>query len=225
MTAEEKPPYVRLSAKNSARIRRVAFAFNMTEVREHKPTTLVDIAADGDVILVVGPEKIRLRVHSLNLKATSKPFSAMLGPIWKEGRDLLQDGSVELPLPEDNAKAMEYICATLHHQNKMLPVTMTPLDVLEVAVVADKYDLVDALRFASESWLHARNAKADELMVLTAASYAFQNVQAFRDLTRTLILDYEGSYLSLATERIESAMNWRVFCENPSIDSSGSCHG
>ena len=98
MTAEEKPPYVRLSAKNSARIRRVAFAFNMTEVREHKPTTLVDIAADGDVILVVGPEKIRLRVHSLNLKATSKPFSAMLGPIWKEGRDLLQDGSVELPL-------------------------------------------------------------------------------------------------------------------------------
>jgi hypothetical protein len=132
----------------------------MAEVGEHRPNTLVDIAADGDVILVVGPEKIGLRVHSLNLKATSKPFSAMLGPIWKEGRDLLQDESVEIPLPEDNAKALEYICAIIHHQNKMLPLTMTPLDVLEVAVVVDKYDLVDALRFASESWpsllLHMR---------------------------------------------------------------------
>jgi hypothetical protein len=100
---------------------------------------------------------------------------------------------------------------------------MTPLDVLEVAVVADKYDLVDALRFASESWLHARNAKASELMVLTAAAYTFQNAEAFRDLTGALILGYEGSYLSLTTERIESVMNWRAFCEKPSVDSDGSC--
>ncbi|KAL2782445.1 hypothetical protein BJX66DRAFT_345827 [Aspergillus keveii] len=138
----------------------------MAEVGEHMPNTVVDIAADGDVILVVGPERLKLRVHSLNLKATSRPFSAMLGPIWKEGRDLLQDESVEILLPEDNAKAMEYICAVTH-QNKMMSHTMTPLDVLEVAVVADKYDLVDALRFASESWLHARNARANELKALT----------------------------------------------------------
>jgi hypothetical protein len=151
---------------NTTPIRRVALDFGMAEVGEHMPNTVVDIAADGDVILVVGPERLKLRVHSLNLKATSRPFSAMLGPIWKEGRDLLQDESVEILLPEDNAKAMEYICAVTH-QNKMMPHTMTPLDVLEVAVVADKYDLVDALRFASESWLHARNARANELKALT----------------------------------------------------------
>jgi hypothetical protein len=58
----------------------------------------------GDVILVVGPEKVKLRVHSLFLKAASKPFSAMFGPDWKEGHNMLgRDGPVEVPLPEDNA--------------------------------------------------------------------------------------------------------------------------
>lgn len=104
----------------------------------------------------------------------------------------------------------------------MLPITMTPYDILEVAVTAKKYNFVDALRFASESWLHVRNAKVDGLMALADAAYASQNAQAFRDLTKALILNYEGSYFSLSTERNESAMNWKVFCKNPSTDSTGS---
>ena len=56
----------------------------MDELRENKPSTVVKIAADGDVILVVEPEKVKLRVLSLFLKAASKPFSAMFGPDWKE---------------------------------------------------------------------------------------------------------------------------------------------
>lgn len=190
---------------------------------DDKLSKVVDIAAAGDVILVVGSENVRLRVHSLTLKATSKPFSALLGPNWKEGRDLLdEDGFVELLLPEDNAMAMEYICAIIHHKNKMLSTTMTPDDFLEVVVTADKYDFVDALTFASESWLRPRNTNADELMALTAAAYALQNAQAFRDLTKALVLNHGGSYLSLSSKRIEAVMSWRVFCKNLLIGFTGS---
>ncbi|KUJ21312.1 uncharacterized protein LY89DRAFT_577242 [Mollisia scopiformis] len=94
----------------------------MEELRDNKPSTVVKIAADGDVILVVGPEKVKLRVHSLFLKAASKPFSVMFGPDWKEGHNMLgRDGPVELPLPEDNAAALKLICAIIHHQNNKVP--------------------------------------------------------------------------------------------------------
>ncbi|KAL3479211.1 hypothetical protein BJX99DRAFT_255740 [Aspergillus californicus] len=192
-------------------------------LRDDKIGPAVDIAADGDLILVVGPENIRLRVYSLTLKSTSKPFSAMLGPDWKEGR-ALEDGCAELLLPEDDAVAMEYICAIIHHQNMMLPTTMAPYDILKVAVAADKYNFVDALRFASKSWLYPCNAKAAVLMVLAAAAYAFQDPQAFRNLTKSLILNHGGSYRSLSIEGMESVMHWRVFCKNSSIDSTSLFH-
>jgi hypothetical protein len=192
----------------------------MAELRDNKPSAVVNIAAAGDIILVVGSEKVGLRVQSLILKAVSKPFSSMMSANWKEGRDLFgEDGLVELLLPEDNAMAMKYICAIIHHQNKMLPSTMTAHGILEVAIMADKYDFVDALAFASDSWLRPRNMKADELMVLAAAAYAFQNAQAFRDLTKELILNYGGSYLALSTKDIELVMSWRVFCAPCLLDS------
>jgi len=64
---------------------------------------------------VAGPEKVKLRVHSLFLKAPSKSFSAMFGPNWKEGYNMpSRDGPVEVPLSEGNAAALKFICAIIH---------------------------------------------------------------------------------------------------------------
>ncbi|KAH7357230.1 hypothetical protein BKA65DRAFT_524386 [Rhexocercosporidium sp. MPI-PUGE-AT-0058] len=162
----------------------------MDKPKGKKPSTVVKIATDGDVILVVGPEKAKLRVLSLFLKAASKPFSAMFGPDWKEGHNMLdRDRPVELLLPEDNADALKVICAVIHHRNNEVPRTLAADDVLEVAVTADK-----------------------DLMLLTAAAYVFQNAQAFKELTRELILNHGGPYLDLSCEEVESAITWKVFC-------------
>jgi len=186
----------------------------MEELRDHNPSTVVNIAADGDVILVVGPEKVKLRVHSLFLKAASKPFSAMFGPNWKEGHIIRgRDGPVELPLPEDNAAALKVICAVIHHRNNDVPQTLAAGDVLGVAVTADKYDCVDALKFASGNWLRPCKNVPVNLMFLTAAAFLFQNAQAFKEITRELILKHDGTYLALSCEEVESAMTWRVFCK------------
>ncbi len=181
---------------------------------ETNTDTVVEIAPDGDLILVVGPEKARLHVHSMFLRAASEPFSAMFRRHWKEGHDLLNsDGPLELPLPEGNAAAMKIICSIIHHQNSEVPPSLAARDVLAVAVAADEYDFVEALRFASESWLRSSRDEAGDLMLLTAAAYLFENARAFKELTRALILDYNGSYLTLSCKEVESAMTWKVFCE------------
>ncbi|KAL1852454.1 hypothetical protein VTK73DRAFT_9215 [Phialemonium thermophilum] len=175
--------------------------------------TVVEIAPDGDLILVVGPEEAKLRVHSVFLTAVSEPFSAMLGPDWKEGRALLDsDGPAEISLPEDNAVALKIICSVIHHQTGNIPPTLAAGDILAVAVAADKYNCVRALRFASETWLRSPRDEADELMLLAAAAYLFQDALAFKQITGALVLGYDGPYLALSSEQIESAMTWRVFC-------------
>lgn len=188
---------------------------NMEEPKEITPSIVVNIATDGDVILVVGPEKAKLRVQSLFLKAVSKPFSVMFGPDWKEGHDMLdRRAPVELSLPEDNASALKLICAIIHHRNKKVPQSLTAGDVLGVAVTADKYNCVHALKFASSSWLRPGKNEAGDLILLTAAAYLFQNAQAFNEITRALILNHDGPYFALSCEKVESALPWRVFCKS-----------
>ncbi|KAK1248593.1 hypothetical protein MKX08_006813 [Trichoderma sp. CBMAI-0020] len=137
----------------------------------------------------------------------------MLGPDWKEGHDLLDhDRPAELLLPEDNAAALKIICSIIHHQNREVPQSLAAGDVLAVAVIADKYDCVQALRFASDSWLRPSGDEAGNLMLLTAAAYLFQNAQAFKEITKALILDYDDPYLTLSCKEVESAMSWKVFC-------------
>lgn len=183
----------------------------MENTNDTQTNTIVEIAPHGDLILIVGQEEAKLHVNSMMLREASKPFSAMFGPNWKEGRDLLDgDRPTEIPLPEDNAVAMKIICSVIHLQNSEVP--RTAGDVLAVAVATDKYDCVIALRFASDSWLRPSGNEAGNLMLLTAAAYLFQNAQAFKELTKALILDYKDPYLTLSCREVESAMPWKVFC-------------
>ena len=182
--------------------------------RDNEQSESVEIVIDGDVILIVGAEKMKLRVYSLFLKAVSKPFSAMLGPDWKEGQDMLgRDGPVELPLPEGNAAALKIICAIVHHRSEIVPRNLTAGEIFRIAVTADEYDCFDALEFASGHWLQPGENTAADLLLLTAAAYLFNNASAFKEITKALILNHNGSYLALPREELESAITWRVFCK------------
>ncbi|KAH6977804.1 hypothetical protein ACHAO7_011264 [Fusarium culmorum] len=143
----------------------------MENPRDTQTSKVIAIASDGDLILIVGPEETKLRVRSMFLMTVSKPFAVMLGPNWKEGQDMRDpDGPFHLSLPEDNAIALKIICSVVHYQNKEVPRTLPAGDVLAVAVVADKYDCVNALEFASDTWLRPPGDDPDNLMLLTAAA-------------------------------------------------------
>ena len=138
----------------------------------------------------------------------------MFGPDWKEGRSLFgRDGPVELPLPEENGAALKLICAVIHNRNYMVPETLAADDVLRIAVTADKYDCIEALKFATGNWLQPRQNKAGDLMLLAAAAYLFRNAPAFKEVTKALVLNYGDPYLALSCKEVESAMPWFLFCE------------
>ncbi|KAF5979466.1 hypothetical protein FCOIX_5294 [Fusarium coicis] len=168
---------------------------------------IVDIVPDGDTILVVGPDKTKLRVKSKFLMAASKPFSAMLGPNWKEGHDIRQrGGSHEVSLPDDNATAMEIICSVIHFQNDKIPQTLPASDVLAVTLAADKYDCLNAIQLAQKAWLRDLKVKPEELMLFAAVAYLIRDAQAFKEITAALVLNHHGSYLALSGEDTESIM-------------------
>ncbi|CAD6447383.1 3515e734-4505-45d6-ba75-2626f65c932a [Sclerotinia trifoliorum] len=185
----------------------------MEDSKDNFSNNVVNFAADGDIILVVGPEKKRFRLRSLSLKVASKPFLVMFGPHWQEGRDLLNhEGPMELSLPEDNSAALEIIFTIIHHQNNKVFRAIPARRVLDVAITTDKYDFINAMKLASEALLRTKKRGADDLMFLAAAAYLFQNAQAFKKITKALILKYPAPYLNLACKEIESVLTWRVFC-------------
>lgn len=103
-------------------------------------------------------------------------------------------------LPEDDPEALKLTCAVIHHRNKAVPRNLNPVEVLRVAVAADKYDYVDVLKFTSETWLWLREMNAHDMVFLTATAYILRNAEAFKELTKTLVLNYDGPYIALCCE-------------------------
>ncbi|KAJ5306614.1 hypothetical protein PENANT_c003G01907 [Penicillium antarcticum] len=169
----------------------------MTEPNDSPTSVIVNFVASGEVILVVGPEQLQLRASSRVLKTASKPA---VNP-------------AKYPLPEDNAIAMKYICAVIHHQNNMLPRPINAQDIFEMSVIVDRYDFFGALEFASDAWLAHKDESPRGLIHLTAAAYIFQNAEAFKKNTSALVLTYGGSFLDLAAEDVQSVLDWEIVRE------------
>lgn len=121
---------------------------------------------------------------------------------------------MELPLPDDDAVGMKHLCTVMHHKNKMIPAALPVKDILTIAVLADKYDFVDAFSFASTAWLLPSNREAGDLMSLAAAATLFQNAQSFTAITKALIVEYDGSYLDIFDQDVPFTMGWRVVCKS-----------
>jgi len=186
-----------------------------SEITSWGGSPLISFADDGDLVLLVGPEAVKIRVHSLFLTKASKPFKAMLGPDWKEGHDIVSSkGPAEISLPDDDAPSLKAICAILHHQSDTVSQSLSAVKVLRIAVVADKYDWTKAMTLISSGWLKVRENKPRDLMLLAAAAYLFRNAEAFKATTKAMVLNHGSSFLELSSEEVESAMPWKVICES-----------
>lgn len=174
------------------------------DLDESKPP-ISDIAPDGNVILVVGPEKAPLKVYSQCLRAASKVFRVMFGPDWSEGQGLASQSPPEIPLEEDDASAFRIILCVLHHHNAEVPDSegLSPTEVLNIAVAADKYDLAVALKFAATEWLKPK--KGLDLMDmgrLMTAALLLQDARMFAEQAMDLVLQWSGSYMALLDDAI-----------------------
>ncbi|GIZ45836.1 hypothetical protein CKM354_000898700 [Cercospora kikuchii] len=167
------------------------------------------IDPEGDVILVVGELDDQFQVSSAVLSKASPVFQAMLGPNFREGQQLRSNGNtepVEIPLPDDDPKAMTLMCRLLHCRDapaederlvdnfKMLP----------AALAFDKYQVVGPLhwqiRGVLSHWLFDFDAIVDSVTVCAgtvAAAYLLNCDDAYNRATAHLINICEDSVTEL----------------------------
>ena len=182
------------------------------------------IAPSGDIILVVGGGKTELRVHSVCMRTASKVFDAMLGPRFLEGQTSNGDSPKKISLPDDNAAAMTTICSVIHHRNDLAPEVSALGGLDDIALAADKYDCVLALKYAMFQWLDYKEPVTfQSLGRLLIAAYVFNNPDAFRRVTRRLITDFSRSYLLLIDTRFSEIIPSSIYCKCTQFFASYCC--
>ncbi|KAF2821284.1 hypothetical protein CC86DRAFT_426506 [Ophiobolus disseminans] len=146
-----------------------------------------NIAPNGDVIFVVGPEPRKLRVHSAILRYASKYFENMFGPHFAEGQDLGQNSPKEISMPDDNATA-----------NNEVPSRLKPDVMFHIAVAADKFDCAVAIKPSNSLWLKPDGVEdIVGLGYLMAAAYILDDATAFSEITLAMAMRHNESYLLL----------------------------
>jgi len=176
-----------------------------TSKHNDKPDRVTDISPDGDVVLIVGGDNVRLRVYSQCLRSASPVFRVMFGPNWSEGQKLSSDSPTEVPLSDDDADAMRIICYVIHNRNDLVPQHLSAKDVLQIAIEVDKYELVTALKFASVEWVKPQvGAERVEMGHRLASAFLFDNTVAFEANILMLILHYAGSYVDFLDDEFTS---------------------
>lgn len=119
-------------------------------------------------------------------------------------------------MPDDNAHALEIICNVIHLRNDAVPRSLSPKDIFEIAIAADKFDCVVALKYASAIWLNPKGVENIlELSYLMSAAYILDDAQAFGDITLSMMLNHKDSSLPLADQGagITDWVPWKVLCK------------
>ena len=182
------------------------------------PEEYREIAIYGDVILNISAAAgtTKLRVSSHVLCTTSSVFRAMLGPDsqFKEANELRMhsgENPYELSLEDDYPYALTVILLALHCRYGMVPVDPAFKDLVELAIVCDKYDCRDGVLPWIDTWAAAWKPRMlekgyEEWLFI---AWVFGIKEGYDKLSRKVILESDidpadGSLRSAGGKRFEN---------------------
>ncbi|KAK0108227.1 hypothetical protein ONS95_003046 [Cadophora gregata] len=115
---------------------------------------------DKDEKSLPGEAAIDMLVSSRHMALASPVFRAMLRHEgFKEGHTLGAEGSVQVPLPDDDPRAMRILLDVVHGLNRRVPRKVSLKTLASIAVLADKYQMVEALESYSDTWINRLKPK------------------------------------------------------------------
>lgn len=142
-------------------------------------------------------QMFHIRVSSKHLILASRVFKRLLQGSFKEGQQLSSQDHIVLPLPEDNPAALLVLLNLIHGQTRKVPRTVDLWMLTELAILVDKYELLEATEMTMEHWF--RGLKSDilldftnNLLPLIFVSWVFRKPEIFRKVTRAAQLESEG---------------------------------
>lgn len=110
---------------------------------------LIIIDPDGDLRLVIGPNKVIFLVDASALRRQSRVFKAMLYGGFKEA---VQGPEWTVELPEDDAAAFEPIFHIVHANMRRIPYKVYVDDLYDMMVIIDKYDMASCFAERGQQW-------------------------------------------------------------------------
>lgn len=144
-------------------------------------------------MLLLGPEPHhRARVSSVIMSSASKVFRALFSEKFKEGLELRSSSTLDLPLRDDDMWATTALCKILHLRNRALPSKPSPSQLLSLAMVADKYDCIEAVEPTIRMWLGARSSLRSFIQPSTdvlATAFIIKDSIFFRMEAKNLVLE------------------------------------
>lgn len=110
-----------------------------------------DESADEEEDII---KEVEMLVSAKHLMLASPVFNAMFKHNFLEGDTLRSNGRVEVPLPDDDIKAMEIVLNIVHGRVRRVPREVT-LDVMTaLSVLVDKYQMHEVVELYVEIWMH-----------------------------------------------------------------------
>lgn len=161
-----------------------------------------DVDLGGDVTILVGPEEgqARIKVSKALLSLVSKYFATLFGNTFKEG-DIAAAGK-EVLLKDDGAKAFVMLCKILHMRFPLPGQPLTAREVLDLAIVADKYGCVQALSLSLRSLFPDKATSGgttfQDMGKFMCAAYLLDHAHLFQKFTRAIMADYTEPFTELA---------------------------
>lgn len=122
----------------------------------------------------------------------------MFKPHFKEGTQLANAPAqtpVRIDLPDDKPLAMRTLCEVLHLQHHGFDPARpsAAAEVLDVALLCNKYQCQDAARLAAYFWLDNRKAvNAADRYILFHAAFYFREASHFRSFGQAMIAEDVG---------------------------------
>ncbi|KAF2167719.1 hypothetical protein M409DRAFT_21871 [Zasmidium cellare ATCC 36951] len=164
--------------------------------------SIVEIAPRGDVVLVCGSAACtKLRVESKVLALASPVFQAMFDEKkFHEGTTLASYGFVEIALPDDDPLPTKTICQVLHMRFNVLGEHLRPKDLVDIGIVADKYDCSRALSGPAYFWFSRLVDAVDDSgrTQLFIAAYLLKQDQLFRQISHDMVMKTSNNVLPIA---------------------------
>lgn len=140
------------------------------------------------------PKKdVHMLVSSKHMTLASKVFAAMLSIHFREGSELQSRGKAEIILPDDDPDAFTILLDIIHGRTRKVPRRFDDLIPLtDLAVLVDKYQLLEAVDFFSTTWIgwpatSVPKASSDDLFLWLCVSWVFKSSLRFTEITQRLM--------------------------------------
>jgi hypothetical protein len=133
--------------------------------------------------------KCRMRVCSKALGLASPVFKTMLNGRFREGLALQSAGSVEIPLPVDDAEALTILLNIFHQRTRQVPRSVSLETLYNLTRLVDKYDCHEAVEMVSTHWVDNFQSGHSTYGHTMAVYWCFNRPVEFSYTTQAAILN------------------------------------